>query len=121
MKYMIKFQNYEFVKPENGSWCIVKGLFKNKKEIMPSYFMCYWEEESAFAVHRITKWAPVPKHVCVDPTGWKSEYYGDELPNNSDWCLVCTEKNKHVHFAWFDEKTQDFPEHKQQVIAFMEL
>ena len=83
--------------------------------------MFYYDHENRFAAHRITKWAPMPEHIIVDPAGWKSEFRGDGLPKKSDWCLVCTEKDKLVHFAWFDEKTQDFSGYRNQVIAFMEI
>lgn len=118
---MIKFRDLKSAKPENGTRCIVKGFFQNKKEITPNYCMFYYDHENRFAAHRITKWAPMPEHIIVDPAGWKSEFRGDGLPKKSDWCLVCTEKDKLVHFAWFDEKTQDFPGYRNQVIAFMEI
>jgi|LSQX01.1.fsa_nt_gb hypothetical protein len=65
-------------------------------------------------------WAPLPSHAGIDRRYWRSEYWGDELPNESCWCLVCTDTSRKVMMAYFDKKAQSFLG-RDDVVAFIPL
>jgi len=106
---MIKFRDLKSVKPENGTRCIVKGFFQNKKEITPNYCMFYYDHENRFAAHRITKWAPMPEHIIVDPAGWKSEFRGDGLPKKAIGVWYALKKTSSFTLRGSTKKLRIFP------------
>lgn len=103
--------------PRNGQDCVIKE--RQGKRIEVFYHPQTWWDDSRFACHpNVVAWSPVPEHICHNPKGWLSEYRGDDLPTKSCACLVCTDKNKIVKYAYFhDGRFLGHPD----VVAYMEI
>lgn len=49
-------------------------------------------------------WMPLPPHIRIAPSEWRSPYRGDDEPLKSDWYLVCQERARRVDKLWYDTK-----------------
>jgi len=110
----MKFFDCDIKKPVDGQFCVIKQKSGNVIPYLYSYY-----ENSGFPYNlNITKWAPAPKHVLIDKSGWSSEYWGDELPKERCECLVCCEDSKLVRYAYFLKEKDKFLG-VSKVVAFM--
>ena len=116
----MKFNNLSKTKPKSGQLCLIKEFINGTQLNVFPQPQFYYDDTLFMAHPRVKEWAPIPKHVSVSAEGWKSEYRGDELPNKSCSCLVCTEDSKIVKYAYFSIFGQCFLGIKN-VIAFMEI
>jgi len=113
----MKFYDINQKTPKNMQDCVIKEKFGKRIQIF--YHPQTWWDDSKFMCHpNVIAWAPVPEHAGINPKGWRSEFWGDSLPSQSCCCLVCTDKNKIVKYAYFhDGRFLGHPD----VIAFMEI
>lgn len=122
----MRFYDLKERKPKNSQWCIIKEPISTGTIHVFTHPQQYFDDEGFVCHSRAAYWAPFPKHVGWDPTGWKSEYRGDELPKHNCECLICFDFKPSgyntPYFAYFLAKENRFCVGPQDiVIAFMEI
>jgi len=115
----MRFYDINKKTPQNAQQCVIKEKFGKGIGIAGSSCLQFWYDDSRFMCHpNVVEWSPVPEHITINPKGWSSEYRGDDLPSRNCDCLVCTDKNRLVKYAYFhDGKFLGHPD----VIAYMEI
>lgn len=113
------FYQYDKKRPKNGQRCLIKEKCGSTVDVMP--FPQTYYDDCGFMCHpRVVAWAALPDHISVNPTGWRSEYRGDDLPSRSCACVVCDDQSRMVSYAYFEASLQRFLGHPD-VIAFMPI
>lgn len=116
----MRFFSMQKRRPANGQWCVIREKRADGTTYIAGYKRQYFDDDRDFET--VVDWAPFPRHVEHDPTGWKSIYRGDDLPTGNCDCLVCCEdvgrNYKAVHFAYFLDREQRFLA-RPDVLAFM--
>ena len=103
----MKYYQYDKKRLKNGQMCFIKE--KSGKKIHTFLWPQPYYDDCGFQNHPdVVAWLPEPEHICVNPVGWLSEYRGDDLPSESCWCAVCTDKSTLVSRAYFDRSAQRF-------------
>ena len=93
----MKFYNLQKTQPANMKRCVIKERIGKRYGVFGMSCLQTWRDDSHFACHPdVVAWSPVPEHVNVNPSGWLSEFRGDDLPSESCSCLVSTESSKIV-------------------------
>lgn len=108
-------------KPINGQRCVIKEKVKGVKGLSVFLQPQFYYDDCGFMSHpSVVSWAPVPDHVEKDRSEWKSEYFGDELPEKNCECLICRDDSKVVKYAYFSKEKNKFLG-QENVIAFIEI
>ena len=112
----MKFRDLKKDPPPNGTWV----LLRDKKGHLNTQPQIYFDNESIrYNSAGYVEYAALPEHITKDPTGWLSEFRGDDLPTKNTSCLVCTASRRMPFYAYFLEKEQRFLGVKDgDVIAF---
>ncbi len=118
----MRFYDLRKRKPANGQYCVVKEPMVGRTELHVFHQPQFYYEDEGFGYHHpnVVSWAPVPEHVNRNRKGWKSVYWGDDLPDRDCECLVCSEDRRTVGYAYFLAAKQRFLA-CENVIAFMEI
>ena len=111
----MKFRDLKKDPPPSGTWI----LLRDKKGFLNTQPWQYYDElkNSSYVEYAI-----LPEHITKDPTGWLSEFRGDDLPAKNTPGLVCTASRRSPFYAYFLEKEQRFLGVKDgDVIAFQPI
>ena len=106
--------------PEHGQRCIIKEKISGGRIHIFNYPQI-WYDDCGFMCHqKVVAWKPVPEHVSINSAGWKSEYRGDDLPDNDCSCLICTEYSLIPQYSYYKKILGRFLGY-ENVIAFQVL
>ena len=121
---MMKFHDLSKIKPQNGQLCLIKER-GNTNQLLLFNYPQFWYDDVGFLAHSgVIKWAPLPKHITINPKGWYSQYRGDEMPTRDCLCVVCVDNKpwSASRMAYYKQDKDRFLGYQHgEVIAWMEI